>query len=1033
MEPNGSEEAHVRQLGDPALWNERRFEDLLAGVDVIVWEADAETFDFTFVSRRAEEILGYPTARWFEEGFWANTIHPDDRERAIASCKEATDRNEDHMFEYRAIAADGREVWLRDIVRVHIDLESETKMLRGVMIDITERKSNEERDRRDHEAARQSLSLLRATLESTADGILVVDLDGRITVFNQKFVEMWRLDRELVERRDDEAALSAVLHQLRDPDAFLDKVQKLYADLRSTSFDVLHFKDGRVFERYSQPQWVGGEARGRVWSFRDVTTRVMAEERLRESEERFRRAFEDSGVGMSLVGLDGRFMRVNREFCRITGRDGDELVGMSFEDVTHPEDRGRGWEAADRLLDGEWDTSRREKRYVRPDGTVVWGQIISSLVRSAEGKPRYFVSQVQDISERRKRDDRFRALVQHSSDVICVIDSEGVVTYVTPSIETLLGYQPDEILGRSGFEFIHPEDDDAAHERLQEALEAPGRTVKHERVVRHRDGSDVHLEVVLTNLLDDPNVTGIVANVRDITERKLTEIALRAANAVQAELAAILYSSADAIIGSTLDGSISSWNDAAEKLFGYSREEIVGKSVGFLIPGHPSFDRARITELVQDGKAEFESKGRRKDGSHIDASVTLSPIKSESGEIIGISGSVRDVGERRALEEQLREAQKMEAVARLAGGVSHDFNNLLTAILGNCEMLLDELELSAEVREQISEIKEAAEIGGSVTSQLLDISRRRVVVEETISLVSVVEQMDGVLCRLLGEDIELFVHMPDEEIHVLGDAGQIEQVILNLAVNARDAMPEGGRFTVTLETVEVSSAGPLEGFGLKAAHYAVLTATDTGFGMSPEIKERLFEPFFTTKEGTYATGLGLSTVYQIVSHMGGSVSVASSPGAGATFRIFLPVGSEPVRAEISPETSRLGVARGSILLVEDDDRVRAVARRILEQGGYSVTEAIHALDALHKVESAEQPFELLVTDIVMPGRDGPDLAQELTARFPALRVLLISGYSGDALTGPPSLADGFLAKPFRPSDLLEKVAQILESASGGSS
>jgi PAS domain S-box-containing protein len=681
------------------------------------------------------------------------------------------------------------------------------------------------------------------------------------------------------------------------------------------------------------------------------------------------------------------------------------------------------------LVEGEVETSRREKRYLRPDGSFVWGQVTSSLVRAADGTPSYFVSQIQDITEQRKQHTRFRALVQNSSDVILVIDAAGIVTYVSPAIEKLLGYRVEELFGRSGFDFIRPEDDPAAREELSRALENEGATLTHERVVLHKDGSEVHIEVALTNLLHDPCVEGIVANVRDITERKLTEMALRAANAVQAELAAILFSSADAIVGSTLGGVISSWNEAAERLFGYEREEIIGKRIGDLIPDHPAYDKRRIIELVKSGKAEFDSRALHKDGSYVEVLVTLSPIKAPDGEITGISGSIRDVGERRALEEQLRQAQKMEAIARLAGGVSHDFNNLLTAILGNCEMLLEEASLPAALREQVVEIKEAAEIGEAISGQLLDISRHRVVRDETLCLERIVTQMGSLLRRLLGEEVELIIQTSGDDVPVVGDAGQLEQVIMNLAVNARDAMPDGGLFTLGLDSVEITPADPLQRSGLEPGPYAVISATDVGVGMSTDVKERIFEPFFTTKTGTLATGLGLSTVYQIVSQMGGCVTVDTAPQMGSTFKVFLPVGQRKATDPVETRMLRTAGVRASVLLVEDDDRVRPVLRRSLEADGYRVIEALDAVDAIKKVDGASEPIDLLVTDIVMPGTRGTALAKELRHRIPGLRVLLMSGHGGDTVrTGPDGEGDAFLEKPFRPRELLESVAAILDGA-----
>lgn len=769
----------MKGIGESHIWTPERFERLIEGIDAIVWEADAETWEFTYVSPQAESILGYPVESWLTEpDFWVNMLHPDDREWAAARCREASDRGGDHDLEYRVIAAEGREVWLRDCVKVHVDLDTERRFLRGVMTDITRLKRAEE----------EQLKMARA---------------------------------------------------------------------------------------------------------------------LRESERQLLVGFESSAVGMVALDLEGRFQRVNRAFCKLTGRSSGELIGMTFDEVTHPDDREAGWRAVTRLIEGEIESYRRKKRYVRPDGEVVWGQLTTTLLRKENGEPAYLVGQVLDVTEQHRQDARFRALVQHSSDVVCIVDREGVVTYVSPSVEKLLGYTPQEILGRPGFDFIVSDQVGAARERL-EASARSSEVLRHERTVEARDGSEVHIEVTLTNLLDDPAVNGIVANVHDVTERKEGERALR------------------------------------------------------------------------------------------------------------------------AVEEQLRQAQKMEAIARLSGGVAHDFNNLLTAILGSCELLLEDPSLPPDLRVQLIEIREAAEVGESVSTQLLDLSRTRTGTPEVVLLPAILERVDSVLRRLLGEAIELVLSIPSEPVTVLVDAGQIEQVILNLAVNAADAMPDGGRFSLTLRTVEVAGDDPLGRFGLEPGTYGLLTATDTGSGMEPSVKERIFEPFFTTKSGSEATGLGLSTAYQIVSEAGGHIMADSVVGSGTTFTIYLPFAEAEVAAGRVAREKPSAAVRGTILLVEDDPRVRSVAERVLRADGHRVIAASDGFDALERFSARSGPIDVVVTDVVMRGMGGPALVERLLAQDPDIRVVYISGYTAEH-SAATALSDGamFLAKPFRPRQLAAAVRQAL--------
>ncbi len=791
-------------------------------VDAILWEADLQSWKFTFVSDGAERMLGYPVSRWMESvDFWVGLIHNEDRDRAVRECREATGKGLDHELEYRMLAADGRILWVRDIVHVAGSEEGKARRLRGIIVDVTRQKREQslraaqqqvlelvaageppevvldrlalsveeqipearslvtrvdgsgdrlvivsapsitsgtgrampgmslemgrgscgsaasgrrrvvtedvhsdplwrhcrelaselgfraawsqpvfasggevigticvmkavpgapgedevrilegaatiagialERHRAD-EGVRQSLSLLKATLESTADGILVVDKKGKIVSFNQKFLDLWRIPPEIVESRDDDKAIAFVLDQLVDSSRFLDKIRELYASPEAESFDVLEFKDGRTFERLSRPQSVGEHCVGRVWSFRDVTDRRRAEGALMEREE------------------------------------------------------------------------------------------------------------------------------------------------------------------------------------------------------------------------------------------------------------------------------------------------------------------------------------------------------------------------------QLRHAQKLEAIGRLAGGVAHDFNNLLTAITGYSDMVLRELSANDPLRERVQEIRRASASATGLTRQLLAFSRKQVLQLQVLDLNQVVDETSSLLRRTIGEDVQLVIESAGPIGRVRGDRGQLEQVLVNLAVNARDAMPEGGKLIIETEDVFLDESYARRHPGVRTGPYVMVSVSDTGVGMDEETRAHIFEPFFTTKEVGRGTGLGLATVYGIVKQSGGNVWAYSEPGRGTTFKIYLPR-VEEAKAEERETAAPVDVLEGSgtVLLVEDDDAVRALVSLILADCGYSVVEACDGREGLRLFESHEGSIDLVLTDIVMPGMSGREMAERILASHPEAKILFVSGYTRTAVQHHGLLESGsnFLQKPFSPRELARKVRNLM--------
>jgi two-component system, cell cycle sensor histidine kinase and response regulator CckA len=396
-------------------------------------------------------------------------------------------------------------------------------------------------------------------------------------------------------------------------------------------------------------------------------------------------------------------------------------------------------------------------------------------------------------------------------------------------------------------------------------------------------------------------------------------------------------------------------------------------------------------------------------------------------------GVATDITQRRLLEDQLRQSQKMEAVGRLAGGIAHDFNNVLTAILGYSQMLLADLEPGDNRREDLQEIEHAAERAATLTRQLLAFSRRQVLHPQVLNLNDLVENLDKFLRRLIGEDIDLKVHFTPDLWPVLADQGQLEQVLMNLAVNSRDAMPKGGKLTIETANAELDEAYAHSHITVKAGPYVMLAVSDTGAGMSEETRARIFEPFFTTKGAGKGTGLGLSTVYGIVKQSGGNIWVYSEPGRGTTFKIYLPRATESSPAPGLPRKETTGV-RGSetILLVEDEDPVRTLAGKVLRGLGYRVLEAKLGREALAVAQAHQGEIDLLLTDVVMPEYSGSELARQLADIRPAIRILFMSGYTDEAIIHHGVLESNiaYLQKPFTPDSMARKVREVLETRAG---
>ena len=740
----------------------------------------------------------------------------------------------------------------------------------------------------------------------------------------------------------------------------------------------------------------------------------------RRTEEAYRLIFEDASDAIAIAGPSLKILDVNSRASEVFGRSRQELLRMSLKDLLMLEDPGR--------VVKKGETALYERRFERKDGQTITAEVGVRALRDGR-----LIAIGRDVTARRGAEEALRAsealtrsVVYSAVDAIITADERGVIHSFNPAAERMFGYSAEEAIGRNLSILMPPPDRDRHDSYIQTYLQT-GKTkvigIGREVQAVRQDGKAFPVELAVSEMLLPGRrmFTGIV---HDITNRKAAEAVLRETNS---KLQAIIETSPLAILTLDTSGNVLAWNPAAEKTFGWSAAEVLNRP----LPIVPETERAWFQERVRSAEPLLgaEKQRLRKDGSLIDITLWTAPLRNPAGDLVGVMGIYADVTESKQLEEQFRHAQKMEAVGRLAGGIAHDFNNILTVITGYGEMVAERTAGDPVMNEEIQEILRAAEHASALTGQLLVFSRRHVMRQESIDLNMVVAKIERMLRRIIGEDIELAAAPGPELARVRADSAQIEQVIMNLVVNARDAMPNGGRLTIETANVELDAAYARSHAGVKEGAYVMLAVSDTGKGIAPEVRTRLFEPFFTTKERGKGTGLGLSTVYGIVKQSGGEIWVYSEPGKGTSFKIYLPRVGDTGLVEVRPiEPAPAERGQETVLLAEDEPGVRALARDVLRQRGYQVLESMDVDDALRICREHPSQIDLLLTDVVMPVMSGRELAERAAEIRPDIKVLYMSGYTDNIVVhhGVTSIDRHFLQKPFTPRTLAQKVRESLD-------
>ena len=850
-----------------------------------------------FVNSAAVRMMGANSARDLVGRSSLDLVHPDSRRNVIERRKTHAANGGDAipMSAEQFIRLDGTVIDV-ETQGTRIVYDGEPAIYLS-MRDVTDRKRAEAE-------LRWKTAFLEAQVNSSLDGILVVDGQGKKLLQNQRFTDLLKIPRHIADDRDDEKQVLWVTGMTKDPAAFIVKVAHLKSHPAETSRDEIALTDGTFLDRYSAPV-VGNDGTyyGRIWTFRDATERTRSEALLLESQQRLALATESAHIGIWDWNVVENEMVWDAQMLALYGLSPQDFSGAvdAWQNGLHREDKERAETEIAAALAGPHDF-RSEFRVVWPSGNVHQIEAYGVVQRAADGSARRMIGVNWDVTARKQTEARFRRLVD----------------------------------------------------------------------------SDVQ---------------------------------------------SILFWNAK--------GRITGANDSFLTLTGYSREDLEGGRVDWMAmtpPEHAQRDRHALEQIAATGACvPYEKEFIRKDGGRVPILIGAAAFEDNPEEGVCF---VLDLTERKRLETQLVQSQKLETVGRLAGGIAHEFNSILTAIIGQSELLLSDLPVGSPLITNANEISKAAGRAAALTRQLLAYGRKQLLQSESLDLSRVVTRMEGVLRHLMGVEIDTRIVATPGLRAVKADAGQLEQVIMNMAINAREAMPNGGKLTLETANVSFDEESVSHYPELKPGDYVMLAITDTGTGMSMEVKARMFEPFFSTKEVGQGTGLGLSTCYGIIKQSGGHISAYSELGFGATFKIYLPQVAPTTMVPLRHPT-RADLPRGTetILLVEDDPALRAMAANLLNRLGYTVFAAANGIEALSlKQQHGTGHIDLLFTDVAMPHMSGKELADRVRALYPLTRVLFTSANTENAIVHQDMLKKGvaILQKPFMPSALAHKLREVLD-------
>jgi len=867
----------------------------------------------------------------------------------------------------------------------------------GIFRDITERKKAEE-------ALEHSEKMLRAIFEGARDGILGMDAQSRrFVVANETICRMLGYSRDEIMKlgADD-------IHPPEDLSRVMGLIERQIRGEIALSPDLpVKRKDGSIF--YADVNATPLELGGRpclIGIFRDITERRLMDEKLRESEAAFRELYENAPVGYHELNSEGIIVRVNQTEAKLLGYSVEELIGRSFLEIVAPQERERARETLRAKLSGTMKLKPMERKYVRKDGTVLDVLIDDRLIVDGQGRITGIRTTLQDISELKKAEEQIKQLAKfpaENPDPVLRVDKEGRIIYANKSSELLLN-----TWGCAEGDLLPVE----MRRLCLEALKT-GMNQTAEPKCAERDFLFLFAPIIESGYV---NLYG-----REITK-------LRQAEEGRRLLETAIDQATECILITDDEGAIQYVNPTFEKITGYAREEAIGGNPRILKSGlqDEAFYR-NLWDTIKGGQTwQGHLTNKKKDGTLYTEEATISPVRKPSGQIVNFVAVKRDVTQELNLENQLRHAQKMESIGQLAGGVAHDFNNILTTIMGYSSSMKKVPELSEKIRKRVEEIEKASQRGAELTKQLLTFSRKQTPRLETINLNEVINGSLGFLKRTLPPTITIESKLSPDLGLVSADSGQMQQILMNLCVNSRDAMPGGGKIRIETENIQIEVEYIRNHFYAKPGPFVLLTFTDTGEGIKKELLSRIFEPFFTTKSVGKGTGLGLSIVYGIVKNHKGFINVYSEKGKGTTFKIYLPQTTGRVKAKSEAEPVIKG-GNETVLIVEDEDMILNLVFSLLGELGYKCYTAANGLEGLKVYQEKGSEIDLVILDIVMPKMNGPELFVEIRKINPEAKVIMSSGFSLE--NEDDLLAQGvkvFIPKPYQIKVLARVVREVLD-------
>lgn len=1023
-----------RKKAEDALFlNEQNLRILVEHINSIPWRFDLVTDRFTYIGKQAEKILGYPTDVWTNLESWSTIVHPEDRQYAVQFCRESTSQGHDHEFEYRCVHTNGSIVWLRDIVTVRKDDQGKPIELVGFMLDITERRVIED--------------ALRAEKDLFSAGPVFTIVWDPSENWPVKYVSD-NIESILGYTPADMTAADFNYAKLIHPDDidFISEDVAAHLNNHDQNFEQsyrLRHADGHYLWIYDFTKLVWDknntlrEIRGYLF---DQTSLFSTMQELESERERLFNIIEGTNVGTWEWNIQTGQLIINERWAEILGYHSENLQPVSTESLNnliHPEDLPTREERISSHLKREISFYQFEFRMKHKTNGYIWihesGKVVSL---DEKGEPLWMFGIQQDVTARKNSEEeiknsekKYRELIELAQEGIWVINDQNITIFINPSMSKMLGYNKEEILGKKVFEFLDPSNRDELQEKFEKNKENINGQYDIEFI--KKDSQKIYTTLEIAPIFDkDGCYNGAIAGVIDLTERRKAEIQLKT-------LSAAMEQSPSLVMITDASGSIEYVNPKFCEVTGYSPAEIYGKNPRILKGNETSVETYKQLwdTILAGGVWHGELKNRKKNGELYWEEVKISTVYDDHNNITHFIAVKEDISshkllqdEKFQLQKQLRRSQKLETIGTLAGGIAHDFNNILTPIIGYTEMALMELDEDKPMHQDLSNSLKAAYRARDLVEQILMFSKRIEKERQPISVHIILKEVMSLMRSTIPTTIKIVQDIDSNCDMVFADASQIHQVIVNLYTNAWHAMENGGTLTVSLKQIsadaEFSRRHPL----LHGSEYVCLTVSDTGHGMDEMTKERIFEPFFTTKSVDRGTGLGLSVAHGIIQSYNGDIQVVSTPGKGSTFYIYLPVvKSKTIEKPAGVLTDLDG--NENILIVDDDKEIGRMLKRMLGNFGYNVETYSSSIKALQEIKDNRNKYNLVISDLTMPGLTGVQLSDEIEKINPDIPVILITGYGDKLLSSAKEskIIRMVIEKPILMNELAISIRGILKS------